>query len=132
MSNITIELELGARPSEREIEVVNILVINKIPRKQVVFLCPNRTKGAKTPDITIDGSPWEIKNIEKLGKYTIEHTLRTGLKQSGNLIIDLRDLRVDFQEKATKSIKQEFKQRKSWKGLVVIIRPDHKCLTFSK
>ena len=65
MSKITIELELGARPSEREIEVVNILVTNKIPKRQVVFLRPNRTKGAKTPDITIDGLPWEITKYRK-------------------------------------------------------------------
>lgn len=132
MSKITIELELGARPSEREIEVVNILVTNKIPKRQVVFLRPNRTKGAKTPDITIDGLPWEIKSIEKLGKYTLDHAERAGLRQADNLIFDLRQLKISLQEKTIREIQKEYLKRKTWKGLVVIIRPDDKCLTFSK
>ena len=132
MSKITIELELGARPSEREIEGVNILVTNKIPKRQVVFLRPNRTKGAKTPDITIDGLPWEIKSIEKLGKYTLDHAERAGLRQADNLIFDLRQLKISLQEKTIREIQKEYLKRKTWKGLVVIIRPDDKCLTFSK
>ena len=132
MSKITIELELGARPSEREIEVVNILVTNKIPKRQVVFLRPNRTKGAKTPDITIDGLPWEIKSIEKLGKYTLDHAERAGLRQADNLIFDLRQLKISLQEKTIREIQKEYLKRKTWKGLVVIIQPDDKCLTFSK
>jgi len=132
MSNITIKLELGARPSEREIEVVNILVINKIPRKQVVFLCPNRTKGAKTPDITIDGEPWEIKSIEKLGKYTLDHAERAGLRQADNLIFDFRKLSEPLENKVIKKVRSDFDRTKSWKGLVVIVRFNGECLTFRK
>ena len=132
MSKITIELELGARPSEREIEVVNILVTNKIPKRQVVFLLLNRTKGDKTPDITIDGLSWEIKSIEKLGKYTLDHAERAGLRQADNLIFDLRQLKISLQEKTIREIQKEYLKRKTWKGLVVIIRPDDKYLTFSK
>lgn len=130
--DIIIELELGARPSVREIEVVNILVINKIPKKQVVFLCPNRTKDAKTPDITIDGSPWEIKSIEKLGKYTLDHAERAGLRQADNLIFDLRALPLPLEKKATNEIQREYLKRKNWRGLIVIVRYDGQCLTFTK
>ena len=132
MSKITIELELGARPSEREIEAVNILVTNKIPKRQVVFLRPNRTKGAKTPDITIDGLPWEIKSIEKLGKYTLDHAERAGLKQADNLIFDLRRLDESREGKAVKRLKSDFERTKIWKGMVVIVRFNGECLLFNK
>lgn len=132
MSKVIIELELGAKPNEQEIEVVNILVINNIPKTSVKFLKPSRAKGAKTSDLSIDGVPWEIKSIEKLGKYTIEHALRAGLKQANNLIIDLRSLSKSSENKGLKKLKIEFDRTKSWKGLVVIVRFNGECLTFSK
>ena len=79
MDKIIIEKELGAVPSTEEIEVVDILVMNGIPKRRVVFLRPNRTKGAKTPDLKIDDRYWEIKSLEKFGKYTVDHALRAGL-----------------------------------------------------
>ena len=132
MSKITIELELGARPSEREIEVVNILVTNKIPKRQVVFLRPNRTKGAKTPDTTIDGLPWEIKSIEKLGKYTLDHAERAGLRQADNLIFDLRRLNESLETKVLAKLQTDFDRTKSWRGLVVVVRFNRDCLIFKK
>ena len=128
----TIEIEFGARPSTTEMEVVEILVENQIARDCVKFLKPSRTKGAKTPDLLMDEVYWEIKSIDKLGKYTLEHALRSGLRQAGNLIIDLRRLNVNLEKKAIKSIEQEFLKRNSWKGLVAIVRYDKKCLTFNK
>ena len=66
----TLEIEFGARPSTTEMEVVEILVENQIARDCVKFLKPSRTKGAKTPDLLMDEVYWEIKSIDKLGKYT--------------------------------------------------------------
>lgn len=132
MSKIIIEKELGALPIVTEMEVVDILVANKIPRRHVLFLRPNRTKGAKTPDITIDGVPWEIKSIDKLGKYTLDHAERAGLKQADNLIFDLRRLALSIEKKATKEIEREYMKRKNWRGLIIIVRYDGECLTFTK
>ncbi len=103
MEGVLIEKELGAFPSTIEMEVVDILVLNKIPKKSVKFLKPNRTKGAKTPDLLIDGTDlWEIKSIEKIGRYTLDHAERTGLRQAPNLVFDLRKLSVTTEEKATR------------------------------
>lgn len=133
---ILIEREFGAMPSITEMEVVDILIVNKIPKKTVKFLKPNRVKGSSTPDLLIDGTDlWEIKSIEKLGKYTIEHALRTGLKQvgdGGSLVLDLRKLSVALEKKAAKTIENEFLKRKSWKSLVIIVRYDGKVLIFKK
>lgn len=130
--DIIIELEIGARPSATELGVVEVLIAHGVVTDSVKFLKPNRTKGAKTPDILIDGAPWEIKSIEKLGKYTIEHALRAGLKQANNLIIDLRNLNESSESKSLKKLKNEFDRTKSWKGLVVIVRFNGECLTFRK
>ena len=130
--DIIIELEIGARPSAAEIEVVEVLIAHGVARESIKFLKPSRVKGAKTPDILMDGVMWEIKSIEKLGKYTIEHTLRAGLKQASNLIIDLRSLNEPSENKSLKKLKGEFDRIKSWKGLVVIVRFNGECLTFHK
>lgn len=132
MSKVVIELELGAMPNEQEIEVVNILVINKIPKVSVKFLKPIRAKGQRTPDILIDGVPWEIKSIEKLGKYTMEHALRSGLKQASNLIVDLRKLSESAKNKGLTKVNTELDRVKSWKGLVVIVWFNGECLAFRK
>ena len=133
MNKVLIEKELGAMPSITEMEVADILVINKIPEKSVKFLRPSRKKGTKTPDLLIDNSAyWEIKSLEKLGKYTLERALRVGLMQANNIIVDLRKLTITLEKKATIAIKKEFIKRKNWNGLVIVVRPDGKCLTFKK
>ena len=132
MIKITIELEIGARPSATELEVVEVLIAHGVAKESVKFLKPSRTKGAKTPDILMDGVLWEIKSLEKLGKYTIEHALRAGLKQANNLIIDLRSLDEPSENKSLKKLKDEFDRVKNWKGLVVIVRFNGECLTFKK
>lgn len=132
MKNVLIEKELGAVPSTAEIEVVDILVLNNIPKERIKFLKPSREKGSKTPDLLIDDLFWEIKSIEKLGKYTIAHALRSGLKQSNNLIIDLRKLGKQLEKKAIVILEKEFNMTKSWCGLIVIVRFEKKCLLFRK
>ena len=132
-SAILIEKELGATPSIAEMEVVDILVLNKIPKKSVKFLKPNRAKGSKTPDLLIDETFfWEIKSIEKLGKYTLDHAERAGLKQADNLIFDLRKLTITLEKKATSEIEREFRKRKDWRGLIIIVRYNGECLLFKK
>jgi Contact-dependent growth inhibition CdiA C-terminal domain len=132
MNKILIEKELGAIPSAEEMEVVDILVINKIPKRRIKFLKPNRTKGAKTPDIIIDDDFWEIKSIYKLGKYTLDHAERSGLRQADNLVFDLRKLSTYLQDKAIDAIEKEFLKRKTWKGLIAVVRPGNRCLIFKK
>ncbi len=130
--DIIIELELGARPSTTELEVVEVLVAHEVVKESIKFLKPSRTKGAKTPDILMDGVPWEIKSIEKLGKYTLDHAERAGLRQADNLIFDFRKLSRSLEGKVIKRVKSDFQRTKSWKGLVVVVRFNGECLTFKK
>lgn len=129
---ITIEKEVGALPSVSEMEIVDILVTSKIPNQRVVFLKPSRAKGSKTPDLLIDDLYWEIKSVERLGKYTLDHALRAGLRQSENLIIDLRKLNKAFETKALTKVEKEFNITRGWRGLIVVVRSGGDCLTFKK
>ena len=129
---IILELEIGARPSAAELEVVEVLIAHGVAKESIKFLKPSRTKGAKTPDILLDGVPWEIKSIEKLGKYTLDHAERAGLRQADNLIFDFRKLSEPLENKVIKKVRSDFDRTKSWKGLVVIVRFNGECLTFRK
>ena len=129
---ILIEKELGATPTEIESQIVDILVINKFVQKHILFLKPNRQKGAKTPDIQIDDDlKWEIKSIEKMGKYTLDHAERAGLNQSENLVFDLRKLKQVQIDKAINHLEKNFKMTKKWQRLIFINKSE-KVLTCEK
>ena len=42
----------------------------------VELLPPVQRKGARTPDIHMNGLDWEMKTPKSNGKYTIEHAFR--------------------------------------------------------
>jgi hypothetical protein len=129
---VLIEKELGAIPTEAESQIVDILVMNGFVKKHILFLKPNRQKGARTPDIQIDDDlKWEIKSVEKNGKYTLDHAERAGLRQSDNLIFDLRKLRAAQVGKAIKHLEKEFRMIKKWRRLLIITK-DEKVLTCKK
>jgi hypothetical protein len=132
MNHVMIEIELGAVPTEFEIQIVDILVENNIPKQHVLFLKPNRQKGSKTPDILIDRfHKWEIKSVEKDGKYTLDHAERAGLRQSENLIFDLRKLSQPIASKYTMKLQKDFVRINKWSRLIIITKTQ-RLLTFGK
>ena len=56
----------------------------------VTFLVPDRRRSAKTPDIEMNGLFWEIKSPTGRSSRTIENNLRLALRQSQNIVLDLR------------------------------------------
>ena len=95
--------------------------------KDVTFLLPNRKKGSKTPDVEMDGKLWEIKSPTGKGSRTIENILRSALRQSRYIILDLRrmDGRVPT-SRHIKNIKKQFDLSKSFKHIVVITRQEER------
>lgn len=93
--------------------------------KDIIFLVPNRHRGSKTPDIEMDGLRWEIKSPRGKSPRTIENNLRLALKQSPNIILDLRrmDGRVPTRKLMTE-IRRQFALAKSIKHIIVITRQD--------
>jgi len=48
----------------------------------------------KTPDFLIEGVVWELKSPTGKGKHNIEHQMKAGIKQSGNIIFDARRSKI--------------------------------------
>ncbi|HEU0266341.1 MAG TPA: hypothetical protein VFQ70_01830 [Candidatus Saccharimonadaceae bacterium] len=91
----------------------------------ITFLVPNRQKGRRTPDIEMDGVFWEIKGPKGRSSRTIENNLRAALRQSPNIILDLR--RMDGRtptQKYLQEIERRFNDAKSMKRLIVITKGD--------
>jgi len=110
---------------------MNLLVAQKFVKSHILFLKPNRSKGAKTPDVQIDfGLKWEIKSPIKNGKYTIEHAMQAASRQSENIIMDLRNLEMQFM-KAERKIMREFKKRNEIHRMMIITKSE-KILTPNK
>ena len=87
--------------------------------KDVEFLTPSYTKGVASPDIQMDGIVWEIKSPKGSSSRTIENNLRTALKQSENIIIDLRRIKLD-EHKSISQIKKLFNVSKKIKRILII------------
>jgi len=122
-----ITLQTGAQPSKQEIMTVNFLSAHG---KTICFLAPEQTKGVRTPDIEMDGLKWEIKRPIANSKYTIQHAFKAAVKQSPNIIFDLRSSKL-HQENALSRLKHEFDLSPSARRLLVITK-SKKVLDFSK
>lgn len=85
------------KPSQREIEVANILGkaiggrVNIVPRINQPF-------GIKTPDYIINGEKFDLKQITGGGKYTIQGNLKGKEKQAHNFVIDISNAKLDLNE----------------------------------
>lgn len=106
----------GVFPEKHEIEAATVL--NKFG-KDIEFLVPSQTKNSRTPDIKMDNSFWEIKSPKGNSSRTIENNLRIALKQSTNIIVDLRRMKLN-EQKAIMQIEKEFKLIKKISRIIVI------------
>lgn len=79
--------EDGAEPEPHELQTALFLRKNG---KKVVFLAPKNQLNVKTPDILMDNVQWEIKSPVSAGARSIEHAFRSAIKQSENVLFDLR------------------------------------------
>ena len=91
----------------------------------VTFLVPDRRKGAKTPDIEMDGLRWEIKSPRGKSSRTIENNMRNALRQSPNIVLDLRrmDGRIPT-KKLLREVERRFNDAKTIKHLIAITRQE--------
>ena len=86
---VIINTSLADSPKEHELSAALILAYHF--KSDVIFLRPERKK---TPDIDINGVKWEIKSPRGNGKKTIDNNLRTARKQSYNIVLDLRRVKL--------------------------------------
>ncbi len=91
----------------------------------VDFILPSQMKGIRTPDIKMQNLKWEIKSPISDGNRSIEHAMRTALRQSENIIFDLRRSKIST-ERALSKIKSQIDKKKIKRFLV--ITKSHKLL----
>ena len=78
----------------------------------------------------MDGIYWEIKAPKNNGKHTIEHLFRKALKQSCNIIFDIRRSKMHA-NKCILQIEKQFKLSQKAKILLIIV-DNCKFLDFKK
>ena len=87
-------------------------------------------KGIHTPDIKMGGLKWEMKAPTGEGNQLMENTIQKALKQSQNIIIDLRHTKR-HQTKCLRELEKQFNNKKGLKRLLVITK-SRKIIDFNK
>lgn len=87
----------------------------------VTIIPPLRLKGAHTPDIRMLGLEWEIKRPKGQSAHTIKRAFKTALRQSPNIIFDLRGSRLPDEVNIAK-LEKEFNDLKTVKRLMIITK----------
>lgn len=96
----------------------------------VELLPPVQRKGVNTPDIRMNKLDWEIKCPTGKSANTIKRAFKVALKQSKNIIFDLRNSKMPDRANIMK-LEKEFSDIKSAKRLLVITK-SRKILDFHK
>lgn len=96
--------------------------VNLIPTSNI--------EGVHTPDIKMDGLKWEMKAPIGEGNQLMENTIQRALKQSPNIIIDLRHTKR-HQTKCLRELEKQFVSKKCLKRLKIITKSG-KTLDFEK
>ena len=73
---------------------------------------------------------WEMKSLKGEGKYLMQNIIQKAVKQSKNVIIDLRRTKRS-QERCLKELKKEFNNSRSLRRLKTITK-SRKVLDFEK
>lgn len=114
--NGTITIPADVFPEKHELLTANYFIHLG---KDVEFLSPINRKGAKTPDIKVDGLLWEIKAPKSAGSRTLENAFRAALRQSPNVIFDLQRTKM-HQKKCIAELTRQFELSKKAKRLIII------------
>ena len=96
-----------------------------------IELIPKSEKrGVHAPDIVMNGLRWEMKSPKGEGKYLMQNTIQKAVKQSRNVIVDLRRAKRS-QERCLQELEKEFGSSKNLQKLKVITK-SRKILDFEK
>lgn len=118
---------------------IDISALNTLPEKHefdtakffakfgydIEFVKPRYISGQDNPDFMMQGKIWETKSPIRYNRVTFEHTFKKAMKQSNNIIFDLRRLDKQDEELYLHDLKKRAKSRKI-KNLVVISKDGSK------
>lgn len=113
---VIIKTDLKDRPKDHELSAA--LILADYFQSNVTFLRPQTDK---TPDIEVSGTKWEIKSPKGNGKKTIDNNFRTARKQSQNIVIDLRRIKM-HQNKVTARINFFLSTQHNFKRVLIVTK----------
>lgn len=87
----------------------------------IELLPPIQQTGVHTPDLLMLDLEWEMKSPRSNGKYTIEHSFRSALKQSPNIIFDIRGSKMP-EQKCIAEIERRFNDFKKVNRVMIITK----------
>ena len=97
-----------------------------------ITLIPKSNKcGDRTPDIEMQGLFWEMKCPKGQGKYLIQNTLHKAARQSENVIVDLRRIKI-HQTKCLRELEKHFMITSKRLKRMKIITKTKKIIDFKK
>ena len=115
---------LNAPPEKHEYETAKYFADRGI---DVVFIRPSDIKGTNSPDFKMQGKIWETKSPTGSSLRTYEENFKKALKQSENIIFDLRRLKITDEARCFNRL-QRMKEVARLETLLVISR-DGRLLT---
>ncbi len=83
--------ELNAPPEKHEYETAKYFADRGF---DVKFIKPSNIKGTNSPDFKMIGKIWETKSPTGSSRRTFDDNFRKAVKQSENIIFDLRRLKI--------------------------------------
>lgn len=104
-----------------ETEMRTIYTLSSYATTDIEVLPVQNIKGIKTPDITMNGLQWEIKNPKGKGKYVISRNIYNASKQSVNIVLDLRRMSGSYRQYIPQ-IEREFQANPRAKRLLVVTK----------
>ena len=96
----------------------------------VELIPKSERKGVHAPDVIMNGLRWEMKSPKGEGKYLMQNTIQKAVKQSKNVIVDLRRTKRS-QERCLQELRKEFDSSKSLQRLKIITK-SRRILDFEK
>jgi len=116
--------ELNTPPEKHEYETAKYFANRGF---DVKFIKPSNIKGTNTPDFIMAGKMWETKSPTGSGERTYEDNLKKAIKQSRNVIFDLRRLKETDEQRCLKVL-NKYRKLDGLKKLLIIKR-DGRLLT---
>lgn len=87
----------------------------------IELIPPSHIPNARTPDFIMENLRWEMKSPKGKSRSTIEHAFQAAVKQSENIIFDLRRTDIPL-NKALIALSKLMKTSKKAKRLMVITK----------
>lgn len=108
----------GVRPELHELETAYVFTALG---KDVEFIKPVANKSAKTPDIIPDSITWEMKSPTGTGRWTIDNQFKRSKRQSRNLIIDIRRVKMN-EAVVVKEVERVFHIKRTVRHVKLVVK----------